>query len=238
MTTAPMVFAPTAPTALAPMLLVDEEAELSTGPVATAADADEEDTACGRCGETESKPGNEIIYCDGCDASFHILCLPRPLACVPDGDWFCQACKPVVRFRAEHEATMELAVGSRLWACDPKHMWGEARVLKVEEASGDSGGETAVGGEQPEAPGEAGGGDDAAAAESGALAATAAAPAIARVRISYKGFPKKYDEWITIGVGRLRPLSEGPPHKDEDAFAEEFYVVSRVLDMRHRRVWE
>ena len=51
----------------------------------------------------------------------------------------------------------------------------------------------------------------------------------ARVRVRFVGFSQKFDEWILVGLGRLRPLAEGPPPKGYDA---EFYLVRAILDVR------
>ena len=48
--------------------------------------------------------------------------------------------------------------------------------------------------------------------------------------MSFKGFAKKYDEWIPVGSGRLRPLTEGPA--PTEGFEDEFYVVEEVMDVR------
>ena len=55
----------------------------------------------------------------------------------------------------------------------------------------------------------------------------------ARVRVTFQGFAKKYDEWIEVGAGRLRPIDLGPPSKE--GFEAEFYVVDYVTAQRLRR---
>ena len=233
-----VTFTPSTATKLAPILV--EEAP---------PDAGDEDAPCTKCGGPDSKPGNEIILCDGCDAAWHIICLPRPLACVPDGDWFCPACKPERRFTAADEPDIEIVVGKYLWARDPKMMWGEARVVSLELSE-----EASVRGAAPAADAPAGSGNgngssgDGACGGQGASASgddvtranagCASKPRVVRVRVSYKGFSKKYDEWIRVGDGRLRAHAAGPPHLDAAAFAEEYYVMDTVLDRRYRRGWE
>ncbi|EKX42383.1 hypothetical protein GUITHDRAFT_73973, partial [Guillardia theta CCMP2712] len=35
---------------------------------------------------------NELILCDRCDKGWHMKCLDPPLRCVPQEEWFCEAC--------------------------------------------------------------------------------------------------------------------------------------------------
>ncbi|OQR95317.1 histone demethylase [Achlya hypogyna] len=35
---------------------------------------------------------DKMLLCDGCNGGYHTFCLATPLAAVPDGDWFCDAC--------------------------------------------------------------------------------------------------------------------------------------------------
>jgi len=52
------------------------------------------DAVCEACGEGDDEAGNEILLCDGggCEAAFHLRCLPVALSQVPLGDWLCPAC--------------------------------------------------------------------------------------------------------------------------------------------------
>ena len=52
------------------------------------------DAVCEACGDGDDEAGNEILLCDGegCEAAFHLQCLPVVLAQVPLGDWLCPAC--------------------------------------------------------------------------------------------------------------------------------------------------
>ncbi|KAL3135513.1 hypothetical protein ABBQ38_005993 [Trebouxia sp. C0009 RCD-2024] len=54
---------------------------------------DENDEACGVCGDDEQAEGNEILLCDGegCDVAVHQACYA--VARVPRGKWYCDACK-------------------------------------------------------------------------------------------------------------------------------------------------
>lgn len=50
---------------------------------------------CVICGS----PDNEdvLLLCDGCNRGFHIFCLDPPLDSVPEGNWICDHCSPVLR---------------------------------------------------------------------------------------------------------------------------------------------
>lgn len=50
---------------------------------------------CNKCGDGDSEKGNEILLCDGagCKAAFHLKCLPKPLHTIPEGKWYCPACR-------------------------------------------------------------------------------------------------------------------------------------------------
>jgi hypothetical protein len=50
------------------------------------------DTPCEVCFSPESQQANKILLCDYCDAGYHMLCLPQPLAAVPAGNWLCPRC--------------------------------------------------------------------------------------------------------------------------------------------------
>ncbi|MEE6493197.1 hypothetical protein FKM82_016759 [Ascaphus truei] len=43
--------------------------------------------------------GESMLLCDGCDRGHHIYCVRPKLKFVPDGDWFCQECRPKQRSR-------------------------------------------------------------------------------------------------------------------------------------------
>ena len=54
---------------------------------------DSDDELCAVCKRLESKKGNLIIFCDGCDFAAHQKCYD--LHEIPDGKWFCRTCQPV-----------------------------------------------------------------------------------------------------------------------------------------------
>ena len=96
---------------------------------------------CTVCGKADyDVHTNEILLCDGkgCERAHHMQCLPTPLGKVPEGDWFCPDCKPSVHtvWTAESEHTMELDVGTQLWARDRKGQWGAAMVLSSKTVEG------------------------------------------------------------------------------------------------------
>jgi len=47
---------------------------------------------CDECSGLVSTRDNPIVLCDGCDAGWHLKCLPTPLDSVPEGDWLCPKC--------------------------------------------------------------------------------------------------------------------------------------------------
>ena len=219
--------------------------------------AEEPVDTCGMCGGVDSVPTNALLLCDGvgCGRAFHMLCLPRPLAEVPEGEWRCHVCvPPKQKFCAADERTMPLAVGTRLWASDHKSRWAKGRVLKVrqseapqEEApkSGRKKGKLKDGprltrdGEE-DSPSQ---GTSTASATPTSTAAAAAGSGeggesngCAAVRINFTGFGSKHDEWIEVGAGRLRPLEEGPPLSDDVDPNDEtrLFVMDEILEHRQR----
>lgn len=47
---------------------------------------------CLACGKDNDH--NNLMFCDICDNEYHYYCLDPPLPAVPNGDWFCNKCKP------------------------------------------------------------------------------------------------------------------------------------------------
>ncbi|KAK1699902.1 origin recognition complex subunit 4 [Colletotrichum godetiae] len=101
---AKVVVAKTAKSRKAPPKVVDEEPQeeeepesdvepqQEEEPVAEASEEEEEEDedVCSICTKPDSKPGNRILFCDGCDKAFHQKCYKVPK--VPRGDWFCNDC--------------------------------------------------------------------------------------------------------------------------------------------------
>ena len=55
---------------------------------------EEDDDVCGVCGE----PG-ELMLCESCDCCVHARCVG--LRSIPEGDWFCEMCRPAGRQRRQ-----------------------------------------------------------------------------------------------------------------------------------------
>lgn len=51
---------------------------------------EEDDEVCVVCNKPDSKPRNEILFCDNCDMAVHQKCYG--VARIPKGDWLCQDC--------------------------------------------------------------------------------------------------------------------------------------------------
>ena len=64
---------------------------LETQETSTATEEDG-DARCFACEELEWEEGDEMLICDGCECGGPLSCLD--LDAVPDGDWFCAACRP------------------------------------------------------------------------------------------------------------------------------------------------
>ena len=99
----------------------DQMPSQETQPAEEASEAADDDDdlgggVCRGCGDADWVEGNELLLCDGegCDAAYHLQCLPRPLAAPPVGDWYCPDCE--VRWSAADELDMPLAAGLALWA--------------------------------------------------------------------------------------------------------------------------
>ena len=103
---------------------------------------------CQACGGADDEEGNEILLCDGegCSAAFHMMCLEKPLAMVPEGDWLCPDCCVAQGWAPADEHDMALGVGNSLWACDRRGFWAEGAVVKRVEraAEADAGGGAAA----------------------------------------------------------------------------------------------
>ncbi|KAI8964360.1 origin recognition complex subunit 4 C-terminus-domain-containing protein [Daldinia sp. FL1419] len=50
----------------------------------------EDDEVCAICSKPDSKPPNEIIFCENCDMAVHQKCYDVPV--IPEGDWICRNC--------------------------------------------------------------------------------------------------------------------------------------------------
>ena len=45
---------------------------------------------CVVCGSGDCE--EELLICDQCEASYHLMCLDPPLPSIPPGDWRCPGC--------------------------------------------------------------------------------------------------------------------------------------------------
>ncbi|KAA0203950.1 hypothetical protein HAZT_HAZT010190 [Hyalella azteca] len=43
---------------------------------------------------------DKMLLCDGCDKGHHIYCLKPKLKSIPDGDWFCDICRPKIKAKS------------------------------------------------------------------------------------------------------------------------------------------
>ncbi|KAF6843947.1 origin recognition complex subunit 4 [Colletotrichum musicola] len=66
---------------------------------------DEDEDLCEVCSKPDSKPGNRMLLCDGCDKGYHQKCCGVPK--VPKGDWYCKDCVEQKETRAA--AAVEVA---------------------------------------------------------------------------------------------------------------------------------
>ncbi|KAK4214863.1 origin recognition complex subunit 4 C-terminus-domain-containing protein [Rhypophila decipiens] len=83
------------PMELTPNLEVDPEPQPepeSGGSEEMEQESHEDDQVCSVCSKPDSKPGNEILLCDGdeCSVAAHQKCYD--VAVIPKGDWYCRAC--------------------------------------------------------------------------------------------------------------------------------------------------
>lgn len=61
----------------------------------------EANIVCVHCGRGNSPSSNQIVFCDGCNATWHQKCsdppIPDDVIEVRDMEWFCNSCKPAQR---------------------------------------------------------------------------------------------------------------------------------------------
>ncbi|KAK4146792.1 origin recognition complex subunit 4 C-terminus-domain-containing protein [Dichotomopilus funicola] len=90
-----------------------EEMQVAGGEEDEDGDEEEEDEedeeVCAICSKPDSKPPNEIVFCDNCDTPVHQQCYG--LAEVPEGDWICRSC-------SQEDATATAATVSTAGAVD------------------------------------------------------------------------------------------------------------------------
>jgi origin recognition complex subunit 4 len=64
---------------------------------------EEDDEVCAICSKPDSKPPNEIVFCDNCDMAVHQKCYDIPS--IPEGDWLCRICSQEDQFGAQKAAS-------------------------------------------------------------------------------------------------------------------------------------
>ncbi len=88
----------------------------------------------------------KMLLCDKCDRGHHMYCLKPKLKAVPEGDWFCNECKPKERLRSPKKKS--------------RRVFSTAEDEDDEERSGESEGETENGAEDSEEEENSGAEDD------------------------------------------------------------------------------
>ena len=76
------------------------DAEVQKDHAASTADSaalDVDDAACVVCNSMDDD--SNMLLCDGCDDGYHIYCCTPKLNEIPDGDWFCEECRPSKKAR-------------------------------------------------------------------------------------------------------------------------------------------
>lgn len=101
----------------APTKALEEPDDEPAEEPAEESDDGEDDEVCALCSKPDSKAGNQILFCDGCDLAVHQKCYGVPR--IPRGDWLCKDCSKAPPSTAEsgskakdqrtEEATVEAA---------------------------------------------------------------------------------------------------------------------------------
>lgn len=68
----------------------DEDAAAEDEEVDIATKGSDDDEVCVICSKPDTKRGNQIVFCDGCDKAVHQKCYGIPR--LPKGDWYCHGC--------------------------------------------------------------------------------------------------------------------------------------------------
>lgn len=80
---------------------------------------------CHRAGEAE-----KMLLCDKCDGGFHMYCLTPKLRSIPEGEWFCPRCNPIVTPARRRREELEKEES------EPEEEEGEEDADGDEDASG------------------------------------------------------------------------------------------------------
>ena len=89
------------------------DAEVQKDHAASTADTvplDVDDAACVVCNSMDDD--SNMLLCDGCDDGYHIYCCTPKLSEIPDGDWFCEECRPSKK--ARHQETEDQPPSSQI----------------------------------------------------------------------------------------------------------------------------
>ncbi|SPN97555.1 related to origin recognition complex subunit 4 [Cephalotrichum gorgonifer] len=94
-------------------------------------DEEEDEDVCEICLKPDSRPPNEIIFCDGCDLGFHQKCHNVPV--IPEGDWLCKNCSQEDASKTPQRASVAAAPATPMDAPDipnlGRHLSALQRVL-------------------------------------------------------------------------------------------------------------
>ncbi|KAK3339315.1 origin recognition complex subunit 4 C-terminus-domain-containing protein [Neurospora tetraspora] len=87
----------------------DEDAAAEDEEVDSEADGSDEDEVCVICSKPDTRKGNQIVFCDGCDKAVHQKCYGIPR--LPKGDWFCRECVELGKDKEKKKAVTSSAGG-------------------------------------------------------------------------------------------------------------------------------
>ncbi|KAL1861309.1 origin recognition complex subunit 4 [Diaporthe australafricana] len=83
----------------------EESEEEPDGEADEEPDETEDDEVCVLCSKPDSKAGNQILFCDGCDLAVHQKCYGVPR--IPRGDWLCKDCSQAPSITTENGVKSE-----------------------------------------------------------------------------------------------------------------------------------
>ena len=94
-----------------------------------------DDEVCQACGVNPDDREDELLFCDGCDAAYHLSCLTPALDSIPEEDWFCPHCA------RRREQLRELEAKKTAEKRSPRGGAAAARAAKGETSDDDAAGE-------------------------------------------------------------------------------------------------
>jgi hypothetical protein len=133
---------------------------------------------CYVCGEGACSADNQMLCCDKCPQSYHMLCLDPPMAkdAIPDGSWFCKHC------RLAKEGSKKGAKKDMQHPFRPVKSWKEGTKLEVQYEEGRGQGQW--------------------------YNATIVMKSKKQIKIAYDGWDQKFNEWIKKTSSRIAPPGE------------------------------